>query len=265
MARPHRPLAVAAHREVEPRVAEARAGRDDREGAVRVRLGAHDDDRVPVRQREDDLHAGAASPRHRRQPVAPRVEHVAAPDEPAEPRGVAHGAGARVRQLQHLARDAAARVEPGERDVELLQPPAEQPREQPPERPERPRPLGPRVELVGGGALVELGHAGVDGARVEVGGGERGEVGEQAGVGGAAEREPLALGEPLEDVGADPLGVARGAVEPRRVGERDAAAGGLHPALRDPVGEVAAARPEPEHGTKSTDRPRGRGGGTRPP
>lgn len=93
--------------------------------------------------------------------VASRVEGSVGRAKLANP-GAERDLAARVAEVEKAARHATAGVERGEGQVELAEAAAEDEGEQAAEGAEDAGPFGPDVELVEGGALVEVDDFGVD-------------------------------------------------------------------------------------------------------
>src|SRR5690606_2225069 len=105
---------------------EAAAVAQQREPTVRLRAWSQQDDRVAVGQREGDLDARAPVAREVRDAVAAHEDREAALHRESDPAGVS-GLAARVAEPDDAALDAAMKIMRGERQVELREPPREQP------------------------------------------------------------------------------------------------------------------------------------------
>jgi hypothetical protein len=164
--------------------------------------------------------------------VVSAIDHAAGAFERSHPRGV-NDVTIVVDEIENAAGHAACGVEAVERNVELIEPAAEDRCKQPPKWAEDSRSRRPRVDVIAGGVFVE-----VDDARIETP-----EVGQEARA--FADVEALTLGEAFEVFLADALRIADGTVEPRILFEFEATARDAYSCLRDRVLEIAELVAEP--------------------
>lgn len=144
--------------------------------------------------------------------------------------------------LENLVGHAAARVETGERNVELLKTAREDQRQQFPEGPEQRLPVSPGVEAVGGGAFIECADIRMQRTGVEVCGIEDRERVEKSGrliqVCGSSTRLCCQF---RKEIAADAIGVSDRTREPEVVADAQALSGQTDPALSGPVGKGRSA------------------------
>ena len=79
---------VAVNGEVKAWVSKAVSGGGDDKGAVGAALCSHDDDRIAVRQRENNLHTRVGMAGERADGIETRVKNIAAAAQPTKPGGV---------------------------------------------------------------------------------------------------------------------------------------------------------------------------------
>src|SRR5689334_9626835 len=108
-----------------------------------MQLGTHEDHRVPVWQGKHDANARTGPTRDLGDRVAACVEHVAGMNQAAEPDRVSQRVRSRIDELNDLAGHAATRIEASERNVDLLQAPAEDDSEETTEWTKRRAPFSP--------------------------------------------------------------------------------------------------------------------------
>lgn len=233
--------------EVEARFTKPLAGRDDREGAVTVSDGAHYDHGISVRKRENNAHTRPIEAWYLAERVAAGVQHVARAEQATHPGGHADSARGRIHELDDLTGHAAAGIETGERNVELLQSPTEEHSEQSSERTEQAAPLSPRVKLERRGPFIELGYSRIHRAGIEGWASQQAEVLNQTGARIATPNmEVRGVSETIEDVGPNTARLADRTIEPGFACEVYAPPGNVDPALSQPVNQVTSRGTEPD-------------------
>jgi hypothetical protein len=107
-------------------------------------------------------------------------------------------------------------------------------------------PLGPDVELVLGGSLVELNNFWGDHFDRTHGAAQGREIVEEPARDALLiDREASYAGKTVEEVGADDVGIPGGAIEPRVTLKRNVSAREPNPALSEPVAQAAARWTKP--------------------
>jgi hypothetical protein len=157
IARPHRP-AVAMNSEIEPRIPKPISRRLKRERPILMRLGLHDHHRVPMRQRKHHLDARRVETRNAANRIASRIDHIPGRAKLAHPRRLHQSASLAAPRLQHIAGHPSAAVHRRKRNIQLLQPPAEDHRECRSKWLEESMPFRPGIQFVAGSLLVEISH-----------------------------------------------------------------------------------------------------------
>ena len=119
----------------------------------------HNHDGIAVWERKHDFDTGTVKARRAAERIIACIKDIPTSFEFTHPGCVNDGSGFSVKKLDNVAGDAAAGIERGERDIELLKAAAENKSEEPAEGAKRPRPFRLNVKIVICGMLVEVNDA----------------------------------------------------------------------------------------------------------
>lgn len=164
---PHE-IIVAVNDEIEAGIAEVISRGRNGEGPVGMNFRSHHHDGIAVGQRKDDLDAGRGMAGNRADGVAARVKNIACGIQLSYPGSLDQLPCLRVAHLKDAAGHAASAVEGGQRNIQLLKTATEDDGQRVSEGTEETMPLGPGIERVVGGLLVERSHRRCDLAEVSL-------------------------------------------------------------------------------------------------
>src|SRR5215469_6138479 len=123
-----------------------------------MRSRLHHNDCISIWQRKHNFDTGAIKPGNGTNRIASGIKNIIGGVQLPYPRGLDQTATPAITHLEHSASHAPAAVECRKRNIELLKPPAEYPRQGNAERSKEPVPLSPCVELIFRCAFIEIPH-----------------------------------------------------------------------------------------------------------
>jgi len=204
-----------------------------------MRLGLHHNDCVSIRQWEHHFYTRVCVSRDSAHGITAGVNDVLCSMKFAHPGCLNQLTRLPVPHLEHLAAHPFAAVHWGQRNIELLQPSAEEHRKSQSKGPEQSMPFRPRIEIVRRSVLVKILHRRRDPVQMVRVSSESGEIIQQSAIRTFDNLEAVLLRVSLEELFSNDSCVSYRAIQPAVLCKKNSAARCANPLLGGPIGQIA--------------------------